>query len=173
MHTNAVDLVFNLSAIICHAQTLKNWLNTSLFFPQACALAMGWRKCVFPARLMSNYWLRLNCYIDLMDFCFGCRSTQNKLMNDCHKWKQLNLIRRELWRLRDKKRTEKAGSESDVQKGVWDTNRREREAPVNACTHHSFWGDRHINLHLLQQSYQVQNKSISGNSFGQSWLLGY
>lgn len=112
----------------------KKLIKYFTFFSQACALAMGWRKCVFQARLMSNYWLRLNCYIDLMNFCFGCRSTQNKLMNDCHKWKQLNLIRRDLWRLRDKKRTEKAGSESDVQKGVWDTNRRERHLLMTALT---------------------------------------
>lgn len=43
---------------------------------------MGLRKYVFPARLMSYYWLRFNCYINVMDFCFGCRSTQNKMMND-------------------------------------------------------------------------------------------
>lgn len=139
------------------------------FFPQACALSMGWRKCVFPARLMSNYWLRLNCNRDLMDFCFGCRSTQNKLMNDCHKWKQVNLIRRELWRLRDKKKTDKKLRMNLVFRKAYGT----LILPEKREAHYSFWGDSHTNLSLLQQSYQVKIKSISGNSFGQSWLLGY
>lgn len=48
------------------------------------------------------------------------------------------------------------------------TEKRE-ETLINDCTHHhSLWSDRHINLHLLQQLYQIPNKSVSENSSGQS-----
>jgi len=77
---------------------------------------------------------------------------------------------KESWRLREKSRAGKKQGVNLRLRKVFEPSilTQKRETLVNNCTHHFLWGERHIKLLLLQQSYQVQNKSISENSLGQS-----